>query len=112
MCPNSFLITVLSSLRNLVRSFTSHYYQDIEQGFSGKQSKEEAIDILIKAYKSSGSYQQVQTQVAEICGQVIKYTHCSPCTSNKITSLETKGSDLGFPGRWSLAEEEKPCWLH
>ncbi|RVW78348.1 ABC transporter G family member 11 [Vitis vinifera] len=54
---------------HFLKTINKDFEEDIEQGFSGKQSKEEAIDILIKAYKSSGSYQQVQTQVAEICGQ-------------------------------------------
>ena len=52
-------------------------YQDIEQGFGGKKSKEEAIDILTKAYKSSDNFQQVQTQVSEIYKQV------SNCTVNE-----------------------------
>ena len=48
--------------------------QDIEQGLADPEtiipSTEEAIDVLIKSYKASANYEQVRSQVAEICKQV------------------------------------------
>ncbi|RVW71055.1 ABC transporter G family member 11 [Vitis vinifera] len=44
---------------HFLKTINKDFEEDIDQGFS---EAEEAIHILIKAYKSSGSYQQVQTQ--------------------------------------------------
>lgn len=47
--------------------------QDIEQGICNGESTvptEEAIDFLTKAYQSSPNYEQVRSQIAEICRQV------------------------------------------
>lgn len=46
--------------------------QDIEQGtLGGNTSAAEAIDILVKSYNSSDSYQKVQERVFEICQKVM-----------------------------------------
>lgn len=51
------------------------YQQDIEKGLAGVVPTQEAIDILTKSYKSSDSYLQVRSQVAEICkAQVSRQT--------------------------------------
>lgn len=42
--------------------------QDIEQGHGG--STEEAINVLVKSYKSSEIFLQVSQRVASICEQV------------------------------------------
>ncbi|XP_052192844.1 ABC transporter G family member 1-like [Diospyros lotus] len=41
--------------------------EDIEQGSVGRKTTEEVIDILVKSYKSSDSYQDVRRQVSGIC---------------------------------------------
>ncbi|XP_034682060.1 ABC transporter G family member 11-like isoform X2 [Vitis riparia] len=77
--------------------------EDIEQGFGGKKSKEEAIDILTKAYKSSDNFQQVQTQVSEIYkqdgGALKKRSHASflnQCLVLTRRSFVNMYRDLGY----------------
>ncbi|PON55900.1 ABC transporter-like [Parasponia andersonii] len=61
--------------------------QDIEQGLPvGALRTEEAIDTLVKSYKASESYQQVQKQVTEICST--KQGNCG--------ALEKQRSHAGF----------------
>ncbi|MCL7048624.1 hypothetical protein MKW94_023747, partial [Papaver nudicaule] len=51
-------------LRTINRDFDC----DIEQGYEGKPTTtEEAINILVKSYKSSQSFQQVKMRISEIC---------------------------------------------
>ncbi|KAF8404629.1 hypothetical protein HHK36_009517 [Tetracentron sinense] len=61
------------SLRNpsdhYLRTINKDFDTDIEQGLGGTVSTEEAISILVKAYKSSGTCQHVQRRVDEICRQ-------------------------------------------
>jgi hypothetical protein len=52
--------------------FSFNYMQDLEQGLGGRTPTEEAIDTLIKSYKSSEAHQEVRRQVAEICKKVMK----------------------------------------
>uniref|UniRef100_F6HTK2 ABC transporter domain-containing protein n=1 Tax=Vitis vinifera TaxID=29760 RepID=F6HTK2_VITVI len=63
-CP-----TLQNPSDHFLKTINKDFEEDIEQGLGGKKPKEEVIDILIKAYKSSGSCQQVQAQVTEICKQ-------------------------------------------
>lgn len=45
--------------------------QDIEKGVGGgKATATEAINILVKSYKTSQGCQQVQRKVSKICQQV------------------------------------------
>lgn len=47
------------------------YPQDAEEGLAdGEIPTEEVINILKRSYKSCGIYEQVGSQVAEICKQV------------------------------------------
>ncbi|XP_057976701.1 ABC transporter G family member 1-like [Malania oleifera] len=61
-CP-----TLQNPSDHYLRTINKDFDEDIEGGLSGKRPTEEVIDILVKSYKSSNSYQQVQRQVAEIC---------------------------------------------
>ncbi|KAF8409403.1 hypothetical protein HHK36_005479 [Tetracentron sinense] len=58
------------SLRNpsdhYLRTINKDFDTDIEQGLGGKISTEEAISILVKAYKPSDTCQHVQRRVAEL----------------------------------------------
>ncbi|XP_077212782.1 uncharacterized protein LOC143847870 [Tasmannia lanceolata] len=49
-----------------LRTINKDFDQDIEQGI-GTKTATEAIDILVKSYKSSITHQQVSRWVAEIC---------------------------------------------
>uniref|UniRef100_A0A2N9J3R8 Leucine-rich repeat-containing N-terminal plant-type domain-containing protein n=1 Tax=Fagus sylvatica TaxID=28930 RepID=A0A2N9J3R8_FAGSY len=44
---------------------------DIIQGAGGTTSTEEVINILVKSYKSSGTFQEVQQLVSKICQQAV-----------------------------------------
>ncbi|KAL6959410.1 ATP-binding cassette sub- G member 1 [Sarracenia purpurea var. burkii] len=46
-----------------LRTVNKDFDADIEQGFGGKMSTLEAIDTLVKSYKSSEAFQQVQRRV-------------------------------------------------
>ncbi|RWR87101.1 ABC transporter G family member 11-like protein [Cinnamomum micranthum f. kanehirae] len=65
-----------------LRTINKDFDQDIEQGH-GTQKTAEVIDILVKAYKSSGTYQQVSQRIYEIQKTV-------------GGALEKKGSQAGF----------------
>eukprot|EP00261_Vitis_vinifera_P002698 XP_002267117.4 PREDICTED: ABC transporter G family member 11 [Vitis vinifera] len=75
------------SLRNpsdhYLRTINKDFDLDIEEGLGGATSTEEAINILVRAYKSSETCQQVQGRVSEICQQ-------------KGGVLEKKGSQASF----------------
>nr|APP91582.1 ABC transporter G family member 11.4 [Vitis vinifera] len=88
---------------HFLKTINKDFEQDIEQGFGGKKSKEEAIDILTKAYKSSGNFQQVQSQVAKIHkkegGALKKRSHASflnQCLVLTRRSFVNMYRDLGY----------------
>ncbi|XAR73421.1 Taurine-transporting ATPase [Bertholletia excelsa] len=66
-----------------LRTVNKDFDVDIEQGFGGKTSTTEAINILVKSYKASEANQQVQRRVQEINQQGGE-------------ALEKKGSQAGF----------------
>ncbi|KAG8383549.1 hypothetical protein BUALT_Bualt04G0025200 [Buddleja alternifolia] len=76
----------------LMRNPSDHYLKtinqdfdlDLEEGLGTKGSVTEAIGILVKSYKSSDTYQQVQQYVDEICKE------------NSNGSLEKKRNQAGF----------------
>ncbi|XP_016650831.1 PREDICTED: ABC transporter G family member 11-like isoform X2 [Prunus mume] len=63
-CP-----TLQNPSDHFLKTINKDFEQDIEQGMVGRTPTEVAIDTLIKSYKESESYQQVQGQVAELCKQ-------------------------------------------
>ncbi|XP_048334642.1 ABC transporter G family member 1-like [Ziziphus jujuba] len=50
-----------------LRTINKDFDDDIEQGVGSKANTEEAINILVKSYKSSLTSNQIQQQVFEIC---------------------------------------------
>ncbi|KAL6348123.1 hypothetical protein AAG906_039278 [Vitis piasezkii] len=81
---------------------SDHFLKTINKDFEEK-SKEEAIDILTKAYKSSDNFQQVQTQVSEIYkqdgGALKKRSHASflnQCLVLTRRSFVNMYRDLGY----------------
>ncbi|KAI8025438.1 ABC transporter G family member 11 [Camellia lanceoleosa] len=61
-CP-----TLQNPSDHFLKTINKDFDEDIEEGSTGKKSTEEVISILVKSYKSSDGYQQVQRQVSEIC---------------------------------------------
>ncbi|KAI3873929.1 hypothetical protein MKW98_001578 [Papaver atlanticum] len=62
-CP-----TMRNPSDHFLRTINKDFDRDIEQGYGGKPtSTEEAINILVKSYKSSQSFQQVKLGISEIC---------------------------------------------
>ncbi|CAL5379487.1 unnamed protein product [Camellia sinensis] len=61
-CP-----TLQNPSDHFLKTINKDFDEDIEKGSTGKKSTEEVISILVKSYKSSDGYQQVQRQVSEIC---------------------------------------------
>ncbi|KAB1226064.1 ABC transporter G family member 11 [Morella rubra] len=61
------------SLRNpsdhYLRTINKDFDADIEQGSHGTVSTEEVITMLVKSYKSSETFQDVQQSVSQICQQ-------------------------------------------
>ncbi|CAO2830798.1 unnamed protein product [Amaranthus hypochondriacus] len=53
-------------LRTINKDFET---ADIEQGFGGKKSTDEAINMLVDSYRSSQTYSEVQQQISMICQQ-------------------------------------------
>ncbi|KAB1210193.1 ABC transporter G family member 15 [Morella rubra] len=51
------------------RTINGDFDADIEQGSVGTTTTEEVIDILVKSYKSSGTFQEVKQLVSKICHQ-------------------------------------------
>ncbi|KAJ9705823.1 hypothetical protein PVL29_003769 [Vitis rotundifolia] len=97
-CP-----TLQNPSDHFLKAINKDFEEDIEQGLGGKKPKEEVIDILIKAYKSSGSCQQVQAQVTEICkqerGALKKRSHASflnQCLVLTRRSFVNMRRDLGY----------------
>ncbi|KAI8536279.1 hypothetical protein RHMOL_Rhmol10G0244900 [Rhododendron molle] len=77
-------LCLLSSGQTVYFGSASAANEDIEQGLGKMMSTKEAINTLVKSYKSSTAYQQVQKSVEEICQQ------------SGRTVLEKKGSQAGF----------------
>ncbi|KAA8546784.1 hypothetical protein F0562_003213 [Nyssa sinensis] len=77
-CP-----TMRNPSDHYLRTVNKDFDVDIEQGFGSKMSTVEAINILVKSYKSSEACQHVQRRVYEICQQ-------------NGGTLEKKGSQAGF----------------
>ncbi|KAK2662944.1 hypothetical protein Ddye_001518 [Dipteronia dyeriana] len=67
-CP-----TLQNPSDHFLKTINKDFEKDIEQGLADPEtiipSTEEAINILIKSYKASANYEQVRSQVAEICKQ-------------------------------------------
>ncbi|XP_062149090.1 ABC transporter G family member 1-like [Alnus glutinosa] len=77
-CP-----TLRNPSDHYLRTINKDFDADIEIGSNGMTSTEEVINILVKSYKSSGTFQQVQQVLSKICQQ-------------KQGSLENKGSQASF----------------
>ncbi|KAF8411433.1 hypothetical protein HHK36_003982 [Tetracentron sinense] len=76
-CP-----TLRNPSDHYLRTINKDFDMDIEQGL-GNKTTEESIDILVKSYKSSATFQQVRRRVIEICKQ-------------EGGALEKKGSQSSF----------------
>ncbi|KAK4353913.1 hypothetical protein RND71_026107 [Anisodus tanguticus] len=63
-CP-----TMRNPSDHYLRTINKDFDVDIEKGVSGKATATEAINILVKSYKTSQGCQQVQHRVLEICQQ-------------------------------------------
>ncbi|KAK4716866.1 hypothetical protein R3W88_015204 [Solanum pinnatisectum] len=63
-CP-----TMRNPSDHYLRTINKDFDVDIEKGVGGKTTATEAIDILVKSYKTSQGCQQVQRKVSEICQQ-------------------------------------------
>nr|XP_010321482.1 ABC transporter G family member 11-like [Solanum lycopersicum] len=63
-CP-----TMRNPSDHYLRTINKDFDIDIEKGVGGKATATEAIDILVKSYKTSQGCQQVQRKVLEICQQ-------------------------------------------
>ncbi|KAK6945768.1 ABC transporter-like, ATP-binding domain [Dillenia turbinata] len=54
---------------HFLRTINMDFEEDMEKGFGAKTSTEEVIDVLVKSYKLSDTWKQVQIEIAEICRQ-------------------------------------------
>ncbi|TXG53960.1 hypothetical protein EZV62_019216 [Acer yangbiense] len=67
-CP-----TLQNPSDHFLKTINKDFEKDIEQGLADPEtiipSTEEVINILIKSYQASANYEQVRSQVAEICKQ-------------------------------------------
>ncbi|XP_006366225.1 ABC transporter G family member 11-like [Solanum tuberosum] len=63
-CP-----TMRNPSDHYLRTINKDFDIDIEKGVGGKATATEAIDILVKSYKTSQGCQQVQRKVSKICQQ-------------------------------------------
>ncbi|KAK9056592.1 hypothetical protein SSX86_023954 [Deinandra increscens subsp. villosa] len=52
---------------HFLRTINKDFDEDIELGSAGRKPTEEVINILVDSYKSSATYQEVKSNVAEIC---------------------------------------------
>ncbi|KVI10897.1 AAA+ ATPase domain-containing protein [Cynara cardunculus var. scolymus] len=52
---------------HFLRTINKDFDEDIEQGSSGRKPTEDVINSLIDSYKSSTTFQEVNSRVAEIC---------------------------------------------
>ncbi|KAH9658065.1 ABC transporter domain-containing protein [Citrus sinensis] len=97
-CP-----TLQNPSDHFLKTINKDFQEDIEKGLAGVVPTQEAIDILTKSYKSSDSYLQVRSQVAEICkdsGALEKksthadfLTQCIVLTSRSFVNMYR---DLGY----------------
>ncbi|XP_059432546.1 ABC transporter G family member 1-like [Corylus avellana] len=78
-CP-----TLRNPSDHYLRTINKDFDADIEKGSDGTTSTEEVINILVKSYKSSRSFQQVQQVISKIC------------QLQKGGTLEKKGSQASF----------------
>ncbi|KAK3008318.1 LOW QUALITY PROTEIN: hypothetical protein RJ639_014422 [Escallonia herrerae] len=87
-----------------LRTVNNDFDVDIEQGFGGKLSAAEAINILVESYKLSEACQQVERRVSEICqkdgealdkkgSQASFITQCSVLTRRSFVNMYR---DLGY----------------
>ncbi|PSS30140.1 ABC transporter G family member 11 like [Actinidia chinensis var. chinensis] len=87
-----------------LRTINKDFDVDIEQGLGVKMSTVEVINTLVKSYKSSEIYQQVQQQVYEICpknGEILEekcsqagfITQCLVLTKRSFVNMYR---DLGY----------------
>ncbi|XP_062009121.1 ABC transporter G family member 1-like [Rosa rugosa] len=60
-CP-----TLQNPSDHFLKTINKDFEQDIEKGMAGTTPAEEAIDTLIKSYKSSENYHQLQRHIAEL----------------------------------------------
>lgn len=66
-CP-----TLQNPSDHFLKTINKDFEKDVEQGLADHETvipTEEAINILIKSYKSSTNHEQVRSQIAEICKQ-------------------------------------------
>lgn len=96
------------SMRNpsdhYLRTINRDFEEDIEEGSSGIASTEEAINALVKSYRSSQTYQEVQLLIPKICEQEGGSTESKRSHANFFTQsmVLTKRSfvnmyrDLGY----------------
>ncbi|XP_022762408.1 ABC transporter G family member 11-like [Durio zibethinus] len=54
---------------HFLKTINKDFDKDIELGFANGIPTEEVINILVKSYKSSDVYQEVQKEIAQICKQ-------------------------------------------
>ncbi|XP_009760682.1 ABC transporter G family member 1-like [Nicotiana sylvestris] len=98
-CP-----TMRNPSDHYLRTINKDFDADIEKGVSGKATATEAINILVKSYKTSQGCQQVQRRVLEICqqngGQEAKkgnqasfITQCTVLTRRSFVNMYR---DLGY----------------
>ncbi|KAM7482306.1 hypothetical protein LguiB_006889 [Lonicera macranthoides] len=52
-----------------LRTINTDFDEDVEQGVGGKMTTEQVIDVLVKSYKSSDTFIQIQSKIAEIYRQ-------------------------------------------
>ncbi|KAM7478996.1 hypothetical protein LguiA_027209 [Lonicera macranthoides] len=52
-----------------LRTINTDFDEDVEQGVGGKMTTEQVIDVLVKSYKSSDTFRQIQSKIAEIYRQ-------------------------------------------
>ncbi|KAL5545929.1 hypothetical protein UlMin_005616 [Ulmus minor] len=86
-----------------LRTINKDFDDDIEQGFGGKTNAEEAINILVKTYKSTATFELVKQRVSEICqqkggalekgGQASFITQCLVLTKRSFVNMFR---DLGY----------------
>ncbi|XXG78595.1 hypothetical protein AAC387_Pa08g2507 [Persea americana] len=88
---------------HFLRTINKDFDQDIEQGYGTKKTVE-VIEILVKSYKSSGTYQQVSQQVDEIhktVGGALEERGIQACFLNQSQVLTRRSfvnmyRDLGY----------------
>ncbi|KAB1201681.1 ABC transporter G family member 11 [Morella rubra] len=98
-CP-----TLRNPSDHYLRTINRDFDADIEQGSVGATTTEEVIDILVKSYKSSGTFQEVKQLVSKICHQkggssVEKGRHASFITQCSVLtrrSFVNMYRDLGY----------------